>query len=112
MVNTPLLPIFQQPSSVMNNNNATNHEQTVDLAAAKLNALYDGGNVPRLAGPEKSRRSSQGYMHDSTSAARPLLTTAYMATMVILSLVNTSACPKYHSERRQWWRKPAEQRRQ
>ena len=61
MVNTPLLPMFQKPSSsAVNNNNATNHVQTFDLTTAKLNDLYGGGNVPRLDGPEKFRRFSQG----------------------------------------------------
>ena len=70
MVNTPLLPMFQKPSSSAvnnNNNNATSHGQTVDLATAKLNDLYGAGNVPRLDGPEKFRRSSKGHMHDNTS---------------------------------------------
>ena len=67
MVNTPLLPMFQKSSAT--NNNATGHGQTVDLAAAKLNDLYGGGgNVPRLDGPEKFRRSSKGHMHEGGSS--------------------------------------------
>ena len=62
MVNTPLLPMFRKPSSsaVNNNSNATSHGQTVDLATAKLNDLYGGGNIPRFDGPEKFRWSSKG----------------------------------------------------
>ena len=68
MVNTPLLPMFQKPSSsAVSNNNATSHEQTVDLATAKFYDLYCEGNVPRLDGPEEFRLSSKGHMHDSTS---------------------------------------------
>ena len=70
MVNTPLLPMFQKPSSSAvnnNNNNATSHGQTVDLATTNLNDLYGAGNVPRLEGSEKFRRSSKGHMHDNTS---------------------------------------------
>ncbi|KAH9048355.1 hypothetical protein EDB84DRAFT_1673152 [Lactarius hengduanensis] len=59
MVNTPLLAMFQM-TSMMANNNAVGHAQTVDLASAKLNDLYSGGgggrNAPRLGG----RRSSAG----------------------------------------------------
>ena len=98
------------------NNNATSHRRTVDLAAAKLNNLYGGGKVPHLDGPEKFCRSSKGHMHDNTSASRPPSTlaspiTAYIATTVILSPVNTLVCPKYLSERRQWLRKSTERRR-
>jgi hypothetical protein len=67
MVNTPLLPMFQKSSTA--NNNATGHGQTVDLAAAKLNDLYGGGNVPRLDGPEKFRRSSKGHVHDNSGSS-------------------------------------------
>ena len=56
-------------SSTVVNSNATSHGQTVDLATAKVNNLYDGGNVPRLNGPEKFRRSSKGHMHDNTSGS-------------------------------------------
>ena len=68
IMNTPLLPMFLKPSSsAVNTNNATSHGQTVDLATTKLNDLYGAGNVPRLNGPEKFRRSSKGHMHDDTS---------------------------------------------
>ena len=70
MVNTPLLAMSQKPSSSAvnnNNNNATSHGQTVDLATANLNDLYGAGNVLRLEGSEKFRRSSKGHMHDNTS---------------------------------------------
>ncbi|KAF8268548.1 hypothetical protein EI94DRAFT_1146404 [Lactarius quietus] len=68
MVNTPLLPMFQKSSAANNNNTA--HGQTVDLATSKLNDLYGaGGNVPRLDGPEKFRRSSKGNMHDGSSGS-------------------------------------------
>ena len=70
IVNTPLLPMFQKPLSSAvknNNNNATNHGQTVDLATAKLSDLYGAGNVPRLDGTEKFRRSSKGHTHDNTN---------------------------------------------
>ena len=69
MVNTPLLPMFQKPSSsaVNNNNNTTSHGQTVDPATVKLNDLYGTGNVPRLDGPEKFRRTTKGHMHNNTS---------------------------------------------
>jgi hypothetical protein len=66
MVNTPLLPMFQKSTA---NNNASNHGQTVDIATAKLNDLYGGGNVPRLDGPEKFRRSSKGHVHDNTGSS-------------------------------------------
>ena len=71
MVNTPLLPMFQKPSSssVNNNNNTSSIGQTVDLATAKLNDLYGTGNVPRLDGPEKFRRTSKGHMHDNTTGS-------------------------------------------
>ena len=60
-VNTPLLPMFQKPSSsaMKNNNNAMSHGRTVDLAATKLNDLYGGCNVLRLDCPEKFQRSSK-----------------------------------------------------
>jgi hypothetical protein len=67
MVNTPLLPMFQKPSAA--NNNVTSHGQTVDLATAKLNDLYGSGNVPRLDGPEKFRRSSKGHVHDNSGSS-------------------------------------------
>jgi len=35
--------------------------QQLYLAAAMLNDLYGGGNVPRLDGPEKFHRSSNGH---------------------------------------------------
>jgi hypothetical protein len=54
----------------MANNNATSHGQTVDLAGAKLNDLYGGGNVPRLNGPEKFRRSSKTHLHDNSGSTR------------------------------------------
>jgi hypothetical protein len=64
MVNTPLLPMFQKSTA------ATGHTQTVDLATAKLNDLYGGGgNVPRLDGPEKFRRSSKGNVHDGSNGS-------------------------------------------
>ncbi|KAH9010357.1 hypothetical protein EDB83DRAFT_2557224 [Lactarius deliciosus] len=63
MVNMPLLPMFQKTSS-----NDSNNSQTVDLAATKLNDLYDGSNVPRrLDGPDKFRRPSKGHIHDGSS---------------------------------------------
>jgi hypothetical protein len=65
MVNTPLLPMFQKPSTT--NNNGAGPTQTVDLATAKLNDLY-GGNVPRLDGPEKFRRASKGHVSDVGSS--------------------------------------------
>ena len=69
MVNTPIFPMFQKSSS-MANNNATDHGQTVDLAAAKSNNLYGGGtNVPRLDGLEKFRRSSTGHIHHGSSGS-------------------------------------------
>ncbi|KAN0130639.1 hypothetical protein V8E53_011532 [Lactarius tabidus] len=55
MVNMPLLPMFRKSSTA--DNNASSHDQTVDLATATLNNLY-GGNVPRLDGPEKFRHGS------------------------------------------------------
>ena len=70
MVNTPLLSMFQKPSSSAvnnNNDNATSHGQTVELATAKLNDLYGAGNVPRLDSPEKFPRYSKGHMNDITS---------------------------------------------
>ena len=72
MVNTPLLLMFQTPSSspVKNNNNPTSQGQTVDFAAAKLNDLYGGSNNPRLDGPKKFRRTSKGHMHDITQLDR------------------------------------------
>ena len=69
-VNMHLLLMFQKQSSSAvadNNNNGTSHRQTVDLATAKLNDLYDAGNDPLLDGPEKFRSSSQSHMHDNTS---------------------------------------------
>ena len=63
MVNMPVLPMFRKSS--MANSNATG-----DLAAAKLNNLYGGGgNVPRLDGPDKFRRSSKGHVHDSSNGS-------------------------------------------
>ena len=70
MVNTPLLPIFQK--SLTANNNATVYGgQTVDLAAVKLNDLYrgGGGNVSRLDGPEKFRRSFKGHIQHGSSGS-------------------------------------------
>ena len=67
-------------SAVGNNNNATIHGQTVDLTAAKFTTRMAGGSVPRLDGPQKSRRSSKGHMHDNTSAARPPSTIASPTT--------------------------------
>jgi len=61
MVNTPLLPMFQKPST--SNGGPT---QTVDLAATKLNDLYGAAPVPRLDGPEKFRRPSKGHTPDSS----------------------------------------------
>ena len=61
-VNTPLLPMFQKPVVVRDentNNNATSHGRTVDLAATKLNDLYGGCNVLRLDCPEKFQWSSK-----------------------------------------------------
>ena len=57
-VNTPLLPMFQKPSSsaMEDNNNAMSDGRTVDLTAAKLNDLCGRGSVPRINGPEKFRR--------------------------------------------------------
>lgn len=55
------------PGTLIANNNATNHGQTVDLAATKSNDLYGGGNVPRLDGPKKFRWSSKGHMYDNSS---------------------------------------------
>jgi len=63
MVNTPLMPMFQKPSTM---NPSAGPTQTVDLAAAKLNDLYVG-TVPRLDGPEKFRRASKGHAADSGS---------------------------------------------
>jgi hypothetical protein len=60
MVPTPLVPMFQKPSTT--NSGPT---QTVDLAAAKLNDFYGAGNVPRLDGPEKFRRASKSHAADS-----------------------------------------------
>lgn len=57
MVNTPLLPLLQKSSTA--SNNATSQGQIIDLVAAKLNNLYGGDNVPRLASPEDSLRSSR-----------------------------------------------------
>ena len=74
-------------------------EKPVDLASAKLNDIYGGGNVPRLNGPEKFRRSSKGHMHDTTSGRSIAVTTASPITaytamtatssssMVVVSLV-------------------------
>lgn len=61
MVNTPLMPMFQKPSTM---NPGAGPTQTVDLATAKLNDLYVG-TVPRLDGPEKFRRASKGHAADS-----------------------------------------------
>ena len=70
MVNTPLLHMFQKPSSsAVNKNNATSHGQADDLATAKWNDLYGRGNVPHFDGPEKFRRSSKGHMLDNTSSS-------------------------------------------
>ena len=66
MVNTPLLPMFQKTvvvRSEQQQRHDTSHGQTVDLATAKLNDLYGAGNVPRLDGLEKSRRSSEGHVN-------------------------------------------------
>ena len=60
MVNTPLMPMFQKPSTM---NPSVGPTQTVDLATAKLNDLYVG-TVPRLDGPEKFRRASKGHSAD------------------------------------------------
>jgi hypothetical protein len=62
MVNTPLMPMFQKPSTT---NNGSGPTQTVDLASAKLSDLYGTGNVPRLDGPEKFRRASKSHTTDS-----------------------------------------------
>ena len=58
MVITPLLPMFQKPSSPTeaNNTNAMSRDQTVDLAAAKFNDPY-GGTAFRAW---MARRSSAG----------------------------------------------------
>jgi len=63
MVNTPLMPMFQKPSTM---NPSAGPTQTVDLATAKLNDLYVG-TVPRLDGPEKFRRASKGHTPDSAN---------------------------------------------
>jgi SAM domain (Sterile alpha motif) len=65
MVNTPLMPMFQKPSTT--NNAGAGPTQTVDLATAKLNDLYGAGSVPRLDGPEKFRRASKSHALDSGS---------------------------------------------
>ena len=115
IVNTPLLPMFQNPSSsaMINNNNAKSHGQTVDLATAKLNDLYGGGNIPRHDDPEKFRRSSKGHMYDNTSAPRPAVNIGVtnngiygdVGDLISSQHIVVSQVP---SERRQWWRKPVE----
>jgi len=77
MVNTPLMPMFQKPSTM---NPSAGPTQTVDLATAKLNDLYVG-TVPRLDGPEKFRRASKGHTadsgnHSTTSTGAPIPTVA------------------------------------
>ena len=85
--------MFQKSSlsAVNNNNNATNLGQTVDFAAAKLNGLYGGDNIPRLDGPEKFRRSSKGHMHGNTSAAQPSSTTASPITECTATTTTSSS---------------------
>ena len=58
MVITPLLPMFQKPSSPTeaNNDNAMSRGQMVDLAAAKFNGLYGGAAFRAWM----ARRSSAG----------------------------------------------------
>jgi len=68
MVNAPLLPMSQKTST--SNNNAKGPTLTVDLTFAKLNDLYGGSvSVLRLDGPEKTRRRTQFYAHDSSSSS-------------------------------------------
>ena len=111
-VNTPLLPMFQKSWAA--NNNATGHSQTVDLAAAKLNDLYGGGgNVPRVDGPEKFRRSSKGHMHDGSSGSSGNGVTnngVYGDNGDFISSQHAPGvgrpCPEWLFERRrssQWW---------
>ncbi|KAH8981833.1 hypothetical protein EDB86DRAFT_3066591 [Lactarius hatsudake] len=50
-MNTPLLP------------------KSLDFAATNLNDLYGSSNVPRLDGPDKFRRPSEGHMHDGSSGS-------------------------------------------
>ncbi|KAI0299622.1 hypothetical protein BC826DRAFT_995582 [Russula brevipes] len=57
MVNTPLMPMFQKPST--SNHAGAGPTQTLDLATNKLNDLFGTGPVPRLDGPEKFRRPSK-----------------------------------------------------
>ncbi|KAN0129804.1 hypothetical protein V8E53_012374 [Lactarius tabidus] len=61
--------MFQKSLTV--NHNATSHGEMVNLAVAKLNHLYGGGNVPRLDSSEKSRRSSKDRMNDSSGSGSP-----------------------------------------
>ena len=108
MVKTPLLPMYQKPSSAtINNNNATSHGQTVDLATAKLNDLYGGGNISLLDGSEKFRWFSKGHMHDDTSAHRPPVNNGVTnngvygddGDLISSQHIGMSQVP---SERRQW----------
>ena len=80
MVITPLLPMFQKPSSsaVANNNNTMSRDQTVDLAATKFNEPYGGAAFragrpaevpPVLQGPyaRQRQRSSTAVNNDVTN---------------------------------------------
>jgi hypothetical protein len=63
MVNTPLMPMFQKPST--SNHGGAGPTQTLDLATNKLNDLFGTSPVPRLDGPEKFRRPSKVHVPDS-----------------------------------------------
>ncbi|KAH8994159.1 hypothetical protein EDB86DRAFT_3234882 [Lactarius hatsudake] len=64
-----LSPTIGDSWASMPSSHNSNNGQTVDFAATNLNDLYGSSNVPRLDGPDKFRRPSEGHIHDGSSGS-------------------------------------------